>query len=239
MTKQLLLNIHLHDHAHFENFYFTKNALAVHTLKRLPVLEEYFIYLWGSHGVGKTHLLQACCHEYQKNQASMIYLPLKQYQKFSPDMLTGLDQVDLICLDDVDHVLSDASWTETLFHCYNNLQQYKKKLIVSAAAPPKQLSYILPDLQSRYMQGITLTLKELTDSEKIYAIRMRAKNRGLILPEPAAEFLMRRCPRNLKALFHMMHTLEEASLREQRRITIPFIKKLLRVPLKIHTKRML
>lgn len=225
MAKQLLLNIKLNDQSHFENFYFTENALAVHTLKHFSHMQESFIYLCGKKGVGKTHLLQACCHEYQLKSCPIIYVPLKQHSTFSPDILKGLDHVDLVCLDDVDAILTQPAWEEALFHCYNTLQQSEKKLIISAGILPKHLSCILPDLKSRYMQGLILSLQELTDTEKFIAVHMRIKNRGLIVNDDVITFLMNHYPRNLKALFHALDQLEEASLRQQRRLTIPFIKR--------------
>jgi len=225
MAKQLLLNIKLNDQSHFENFYFTENALAVHTLKRFIHIKENFIYLWGKEGVGKTHLLQACCHDYQLKNRPIIYIPLKQHRTFSPEILKGLDQVDLVCLDDVDAILTQPSWEESLFHCYNALQQTDKKLIISASTPPKHLPCMLADLKSRYMQGLILSLQELTDTEKFQAIHMRIKNRGLVVNDDVITFLMNHYPRNLKALFYALDRLEEASLRQQRRLTIPFIKR--------------
>jgi DnaA family protein len=225
MAKQLLLNIKLNDHAHFENFYFTENALTVHTLKKLSHLKENFIYLWGQKSVGKTHLLQACCHTYQNHHSPIIYIPLKQHRSFSLEILKGLHHIDLVCLDDVDVVSTDIHWAEALFHCYNSVQQYGKKLIVSASASPKQLPCVLPDLQSRYNHGLTLTLEDLSDIEKIQAIQMRIKNRGLVIHKDVVTFLINHYPRDLKALFNALDQLEEISLRQQRRITIPLIKK--------------
>ena len=224
MAKQLLLNIKLSDQSRFENFYFTENALTVHTLKRFIDIQENFIYLWGKKGVGKTHLLQACCHDYQLKDRPIIYIPLKEYSTFTPEILKGLDQVDLVCLDDVDAILTQPKWEESIFYCYNTLQQSDKKLIVSASIPPKQLSCLLADLKSRYMQGLTLSLQELTDIEKFEAIHMRIKNRGLVVNDGVITFLINHYPRNLKALFIALDRLEEASLRQQRRLTIPFIK---------------
>lgn len=229
MAKQLLLNIKLDDQARFENFYATENALAFHTLKRFSNMSENFLYLWGNNGVGKTHLLQACCHAYQRQHQPMIYIPLKYHTKFSPNILKGLEQTDLICLDDIDTVSTDKTWAESLFHCYNTLQQCGKKLIISAVQPPKHLSCVLADLKSRYMQGLTLTLSELTDIEKMQVVKMRVKNRGLVIHDDALAFLMNHYPRNLKTLFHALNRLEEASLIQQRRITIPFIKKWLKL----------
>jgi DnaA family protein len=143
---------------------------------------------------------------------------------FSPDILKGLEQIDLVCLDDVDAVSTKPKWAESLFHCYNTLQQHNKKFIVSATTPPKHLACTLADLKSRYMQGLILALQELSDTEKFETIKIRMKNRGLIVNDDVIKFLIYHLDRNLKVLFQILDQLEEASLQQKRRLTIPFIK---------------
>ena len=55
----------------------------------------------------------------------------------------------------------------------------------------------------------------------------RSQGRGLELPEDTARFMLRRFPRDLPTLFALFDTLDTASLIEQRRLTIPFVKSVL------------
>jgi DnaA family protein len=59
------------------------------------------------------------------------------------------------------------------------------------------------------------------------SLACRARGRGLELPDETAQFLLRRFPRDLPTLFALFDTLDTASLIEQRRLTIPFVKSVL------------
>jgi len=223
-AEQLPLNLQLNDDATFENFCAGENTLALSELKTFHQQRENFIYLWGKFAVGKTHLLQACCHAYQHLNLSTIYIPLKHHEQFRPSILEGLENLDLICLDDIDAVLRQPTWEEALFHCYNKLQQKDRQLIITASKPPQYLTYQIPDLKSRLSQGLILKLEELADAQKLEALTARAKNRGLTLNNEVGLFLMRRYPRNMQSLFDALDHLDRISLAEQRRLTIPFVK---------------
>lgn len=224
LSSQLILGLTLHDDATFENYFLGDNAVVVDALKNVVLGNgESFIYLWGSEGVGRSHLLQACCHEMPENKTA-LYFDLNEYEKFSTDFLEGLDHVDLVCFDNINAVINRPDWEESLFHFYNRAREHGKRLIVSSSMLPSQLPCHLDDLKSRLAWGLTFKVRPLNDSEKLLALCMRAKNRGLILPESAAQYLLHHMSRNLSELFRILDVLEKASLVEQRRITIPFIK---------------
>ena len=70
-------------------------------------------------------------------------------------------------------------------------------------------------------------LKPLKEPDIMAALAYRARGRGLELPVETAQFLLRRFPRDLPTLFSLFDTLDLASLVEQRRLTIPFVKSVL------------
>jgi DnaA family protein len=85
----------------------------------------------------------------------------------------------------------------------------------------------LQDLRSRLMWGPVFQLQPLKDTDKFEALRLRAKQRGLELPQNVAEYLMRHFPRDLFGLFEKLDKLDMASMAMQRRLTIPFVKSVL------------
>ena len=66
-------------------------------------------------------------------------------------------------------------------------------------------------------------LAPLGDDERLEAVRLRARNRGLEMPEEVARYILARYPRDLDSLFALLDRLDRASLAEQRRLTIPFL----------------
>ncbi|HXP64792.1 MAG TPA: DnaA regulatory inactivator Hda, partial [Steroidobacteraceae bacterium] len=98
------------------------------------------------------------------------------------------------------------------------------RLIFASAVAPRQSAWTLEDWRSRAAACVVYQLHELDDEGRIEALRLRAEQRGLQLPHETAEYLLKRMPRDLPSLFEILDALDEASLIEQRRLTIPFIR---------------
>lgn len=183
----------------------------------------FCFYLWSTNTAGRTHLLHAASH----NKLAS-YIPLKQYDHLSLDILSGLDHYDVVCLDDIDKIAGNLEWEESIFDLYNKLLEKNiSKLIITASAPPKQINFILPDLISRLSWGQVYHLKELNDEGKIKMLQLMAELKGFELPTEVGLFLLKRVNRDIKTLFSSFHKLEEASLVQQRKLTIPFTKHIL------------
>ena len=73
-------------------------------------------------------------------------------------------------------------------------------------------------------------LRGLDDQGKAEALRLQARQRGMDMPEEVAGYLLRRSPRDMTALFALLDMLDQASLAAQRKLTVPFVKEVLRSP---------
>lgn len=227
-TNQLPLSLKLRDDTLFDNFYVGNNKQLIDTLKLFTSKKsEQFIYCYGEEGVGRSHLLQACCHAASEKNHSIFYLPLKNVEEFLPVVFEDLENQQIVCIDDVDAIVGKHEWEEALFYFYNRARENNVLLLVSAQKPPQQLQCILPDLQSRLSWGLTLEIKNLTDTEKMQALQMRAALRGLHLSEEVSHYLMHHYSRNMRDLFFVLEKLDQASLAAKRRLTIPFVKSIL------------
>jgi DnaA-homolog protein len=111
-----------------------------------------------------------------------------------------------------------------LFRLHQELDEQGGRLVMSGAAPPAALQFRLADLASRLNGGVVLTLQPLDEQEQLAALQLRAQLRGCELPEETGQFLLRRLPRNMTALCTFLDELDEASLVAQRKLTVPFVK---------------
>lgn len=227
MNQQLALAIHLNDEATLADYCWSANLLLAQQIELcLSGQGEHFLFLWGASACGKSHLLQACCAA-TLNAQTAIYLPLKMLKEWGAESIEGLDNYNLIAIDDIEEVAFDKAWEEQLFHLYNRLKDNGKTLIISASCPPSQLKIKLPDLHSRLCSGLTIQIHELSDEDKINTLMARAHQRGFVLPHAVAQFLVTRNVRNMHYLTELLNRLDEASLAAQRKITIPFVKEIL------------
>jgi DnaA family protein len=148
----------------------------------------------------------------------------------SPEILSGLEQVDVLALDDLHAVAGDLEWEQALFVILNAFLNGSGGLLLAAAAPASQCGFRLADLASRGAGAVTYRLAALDDPERATALRMHAAARGLTLDTAAADFLLTRVARNMSALTSLLERLDRASLTAQRRLTIPFIRELMARP---------
>jgi DnaA-homolog protein len=230
--QQLSLGVSLNDDATFENFYApaeSPNAQILSVLRQqIEAGNEPFIFLWGTMGSGLTHLLQGACHHAQKLQKSFQYFPLIDLAGYAPEELfVGLEELDVVVLDALEEVTNRPEWELALFHLFNRLRDAGKLLVVSAVQGPQELPVQLPDLKSRLQWGTTFHVQTLDDNQKQAALQFRAKARGLELSDEVAAYIIQRLPRDMNELFWQLNRLDHASLAEQRKLTIPFVKKIL------------
>jgi DnaA family protein len=229
MNKQLTLNVRLKDEATFDNFQVADNQAAVTYLQHFlhGAYSERLVYMWGSSGVGRSHLLHACCHTAVSQKQRVAFLPLTENASLSPSMLEGLEIFPFLCLDDIQAIAGNCVWEEALFHLYNRTANNGTRWIITADAPPRQIHFILPDLQSRLAAAMIFRIYALPDEQKATALRRRAQLRGLILNEEISQFLLTRYSRDMGALFAVLDKLDTASLAAQRKLTVPFVKSVL------------
>jgi DnaA-homolog protein len=224
-ARQLTLALTLREESTFSNFYSGDNLAVVSHLQNFATAgNEPFIYLWGAPGSGRTHLLQACCHEIPASHGMYIDLADPGLQ---PAVFLDMEYFSLVCLDNIDAIVGQPNWELSLFNFYNRCRDQKARLLISGPTPPAQLSCNLADLCSRLSWGLILGLSPLSDDQKLIVLRTRAKQRGLPLSLESATFLLHHYSRNLSNLFSVLDILDTEALRAKNRLTIPFIKRIL------------
>ncbi|MBA6392311.1 DnaA regulatory inactivator Hda [Colwellia sp. BRX10-3] len=232
-VSQLTLSVQLPDDETFASFQSESNQMVVQQLTHFldHVGDEnkqvHSLFLFGLTGVGKSHLLHASCAYADTLGITSLCLSFSELTQLSVDVLDGLENIDLVCLDDIQLIAGNTKWQQGVFDLYNRMIEQNKCLIITGDQSVAQLNISLPDLVSRLSWGLTEQLKPLSDKEKSFALQYRAQQRGLTMNDDVASFLINRLSRDMTSLIAALEQLDQASIREQRRITIPFIKDIL------------
>ena len=143
---QLPLAIQLNENLSFENFFYPAEPLLTTSLEAMADGSgENVCFLWAAQGSGKSHLLQATCQRAANANRSVIYLPLTELQQYSPDVLTGMEAYQLLCVDDVQSIAGQAEWKQALFNLFNRVRELQGSLLFAASASPRKLTIGLPD----------------------------------------------------------------------------------------------
>jgi DnaA family protein len=225
-TSQMVLGVKLRDDARFDNFHGERNADAAGRLGAIcahtagvPV-----VVVCGDADTGKSHLLQAACHFAESRGDAAVCVSIAELVPFGPDALAGLEHQAVICLDDLDLVAGREEWEEAVFHLYNRVLDNGHLLIVSMSGVPGSSAFVLADLVSRLAHGLLIQLGIYRDDDRLRILMARAEQRGLVMGDEVAGFILRRAPRRLGELLGILDCLDENSLQAQRRLTIPFVK---------------
>lgn len=228
--QQLPLGVRLPDRAVFASFLPARNGQALEHLRRLADAQMTgTAWLCGPDGAGKTHLLQAVSAQASTTMRTG-YIPLRQLGRLGVGVLEGLRQLECLCLDDVDEVAGQLEWERALFAVLQGLEEGGGRLVAAAQAPPALLKWALPDLGSRFAASAVFQLRVLDEAEQQMALQLRARLRGFELPDETSRWLQRRYPRDMRKLYELLDTLDQAALVAQRRLTVPFIREVLGNP---------
>jgi DnaA family protein len=231
MSKQLSLPVNLRDNETFDSFVLGDNGQLVGHLQSLtePLSEinpqSWLTFISAESGVGKSHLLYALCQHAQQHNVSSVYLNFHEKDALSVEMLDGLEHCQLICLDDINALEGSNSWQIAVFDLINRVkEQGTARLIITANSPAKHLNFELADLLSRLSWGLSYKLHALNDEQRCEALLNRASQRGLKMPINVASYLVNHWQRDMPALMNTLDKLDQLSLQQQRKLTIPFVK---------------
>ena len=222
--RQVPINFSLSEYMTFETFYLGPNKSIVDLVKDE---NNQLIWLAGLEGFGKTHLLNAFLNSHENKDKRSLYLPMSESQVFTPDILDNLSNYDVVAIDDIENIIGEISWEEQLLKFYEDSYNTDNKILIAANDTPRGLDFLLPDLSSRFNLALVERLRQMNEGEMIEAILLHSRARGFNLPEDSAKYLISRAPRDVSVLVDIIKLLDYESLSMQRKLTIPFIKKVL------------
>ncbi len=206
------------------------NAIVAHLLKELGEEKSKLgvfnpIYLWGSEGCGKTHLLIALTKIFQSQGLKALYARTETFTEHVVSAIRSSEMqafrrayrnVDVLLIDDV-HVLARKDATqEEFFHTFNTLHTSGRQMIFSSKCASAQLQQIEPRLVSRFEWGINIHFKKLKAGELKQMILKRCDALNFPLSDEVIAFLAevfassKSINRGLEALVLRSHLQEDA-----------------------------
>jgi len=224
--KQIALDLGLATGPTLTSFFAGPNVAALEHLKlwvgdkassatRSPVP----IYLWGSEGSGKTHLLKAVQVALQEQGASVGWLDASVMTPLEFD-----ERWAVVLMDEVH--LYTAVQQHAAFNWFVNAQTHQCGVLAAGALPPADLK-LRDDLTTRLGWGHIFQLHVLGEPERRAVLRQAADARGLFLGEDVMDFMLTRFSRDLGSLMELLDLIDGYALQTKRGITIPLIKSMM------------
>ncbi len=228
MSSQIPFKFGKTYHINFDLYIPGPNKQAVEYIRKfIHKPENEYLYLWGSPGTGKSHLLQAICSEGAIHGFRTSYVPLSEAGQLQPEVLQGLETFDCVCIDDVNLITGNMKWEEELFNLFNRIRENEMSLVITSLVSPSGIPIVLQDLKSRLSSGITYHLNYLNEVDRLSALKLRAHTLGFDLSDEVLDFISRRVSRDMHSLFSWLDRLDEATLVSKKKLTVPFVRELL------------
>ena len=178
------------------------------------------VYLWGESGCGKSHLLSAACQAISAQGYRIAYLPGELASQ--DDALIGLEQCELVCIDDL-QVLEPAAEID-LCQCIERCRAAGTMLLFAADRPPEELGPVRPELVALLDLGPRFRVGALGSEALREALRADIGRRSLQLGDGVLDYLLGRFEPSMAALRPVIERLDGISLSEKRRLTLPRVK---------------
>jgi len=218
--NQLILPYQKNVKKTFNSFYYENknNNQIIENIKNIYNNSNNQIYICGERSFGKSHILYAACN-YFKNK-KCVYLPLKDYNLFSPDILEGFENYDLICIDDIDYIYSNDEWEYSFFVIINKILENSTKIIYTSSTSLKSNKIKLKDLQSRLSWGLVFMINNPNDIIKEKILNKTIIENEYNISSDICSYLMKREDRDLASLLEVIHKIGNYSLSTNKKINV-------------------
>jgi len=169
------------------------------------------LFLHGSVGLGKTHLMQGVCHHLLDHDASMriLFLSCEEFINHFIGALQQGDvnkfrdryrQADVLIIDDIQMLANKARTQEEFFHTFNALHNARKQIVLSSDAPPEDIPALQERLVSRFKWGLVAEIETPCFETRVAILNSKADHMGLRLASEVPQFLAENIENNVREL---------------------------------------
>ena len=206
-------------------------AAAAQSIAENPGQSYNPFFLYGSTGLGKTHLVQAIGNELLKNRpdAKVRYMHSDDYiRSFMSAVRTNsydvfkqqYKQYDLLIIDDIQFIKGKDRTMEEFFYLYNHFHNEKKQLILTCDVLPAKIEDMDDRLKSRFSWGLTLELEPPELEMRVAILQKKAESSGISLTDEAAFFIANLIRSNVRELEGAFKRVEARSRFEHKPIDV-------------------
>jgi chromosomal replication initiator protein len=197
------------------------------------------LFIYGGVGLGKSHLMQAICHQVRQTrpQLKICYMPSERFTNELIDAIqhksTGafrqrFRNVDVLVLDDIHFIAGKESTQEEFFHTFNALYDSHKQIIISSDRTPKEIANLQERLVSRFSWGLTTDVQPPDLETRVAILKKKIEREPVHIPDDVIFFIAQLIKTNIRELEGALVRIIAYSLMEEETITVELAKEVLK-----------
>ncbi|MCB1050247.1 MAG: chromosomal replication initiator protein DnaA [Acidobacteria bacterium] len=208
-------SLKLNPRYHFDNFVIGSSNQFAHAAAR-AVAEAPFssynpLYIYGSSGLGKTHLLHAIAHQLFKFQPN-LNICYRTCEEFTNQFINSIRfnkgeafreryrSVDVLLIDDIQFLSGKTQTQEEFFHTFNSLFEKQKTIIISSDCGPSHIPKLEARLKSRFQWGLCADIQPPALETRIAILKKKAAAENVDIPDDVLLFIASKVKSNVREL---------------------------------------
>ena len=169
------------------------------------------LFIYGSSGLGKTHLLHAIGH-YAIHLKPRIKVRYVSSEEFTNDFINAIQNnktaefqaqyrdVDILLVDDIQFLQGKDQTQEAFFHTFNTLHDHNKQVVITSDLRPKQLEGFEERMLSRFEWGLITDIQAPEFETRVAILRKKAAIERIEIPDEVIEYMATRISSNIREL---------------------------------------
>jgi chromosomal replication initiator protein len=196
------------------------------------------LFIYGSGGLGKTHLANAIGIEVKNNhpEKTVLYVSADKFQTQFVDAIMDnkkndfvhfYQSIDVLIIDDVQFLCGKEKTQDVFFHIFNHLHQNKKQVILTSDKAPVDIIGMEQRLLSRFKWGLSADLQSPDLETRLAILKKKIKQDGIDIPYAVLEYIAYSITTNVRELEGALISLLAQSSLNKKEITIDLAKNML------------
>jgi chromosomal replication initiator protein len=202
------------------------------------------LFIYGGVGLGKTHLIQAICHQIKKKSGDSLKIAYLPSERFTNELINAIQHhstsafrqkyrnTDILVIDDVHFFGGKDSTQEEFFNTFNALYDAHKQIILSSDRPPKEIADLQDRLVSRFGWGLTTDIQPPDFETRVAILKKKIEREPVSVPDDVIFFIAQLIKTNIRELEGALVRIMAYSLMEEKPITLGLAKEVLKDLLK-------
>ena len=169
------------------------------------------LFIYGSSGLGKTHLLHAIGH-YATTLGHARSVRYVSTEEFTNDFINSLRDdktqafqrryrdVDILLIDDIQFLENRERTQEEFFHTFNTLHNANKQIVISSDRSPRQLATLEDRMRTRFEWGLLADIQPPDLETRIAILQKKAAQERMYAPDDVLEFIASRVSNSIREL---------------------------------------
>lgn len=197
------------------------------------------LFIYGSVGLGKTHLIQAITHRLTQLHPKLKYCYMSS-ERFTNELIDAIRyrstkqfrakyrEMDVLLIDDIQFIAGKEATQEEFFHTFNNLHNSNKQIIITSDRPPKEIAKLEERLSSRFAWGLITDIQPPDFETRAAILRKKIENEPVNVPNDVIHFIADQIRTNIRELEGaLIRVVADASL-DERPVTLDAAKNILK-----------